>query len=175
MVADGIDYTRVDRKLRTFIRFARELAGLSACRRDKVGCVVFPKDFSRVVAIGYNGPPRGCDNGSCSGEEGLCGCAHAETNAMVSGLVGEGLVLFSTRSPCIHCGCAIANCQAVTAVIYDQPYKNDFGVGVLLRAGKPCVKTEDVTHDTLERLFVHGGAAERAPEPGAEPEAVPRP
>lgn len=129
---------RADAKLEVMVAFARKLATLSTCRRDSVGCVIIPKDTSCVYAIGYNGPPRGRDNGSCSGVPGRCGCVHAEANAVakLDSTRIRGATLITTRSPCLACASLIANCAAVDEVIFAEPYRRwQDGVVVLLDAG----------------------------------------
>ena len=128
---------RSDEKLEVMLDFARGLAKLSTCRRDRVGCVIIPKDVSCVYAIGYNGPPRGQPNDACSGEIGQCGCTHAEANAVAkldSSRI-RGTTLISTRSPCAACAGLIANCKAVDEVLFISPYREwERGALILLDA-----------------------------------------
>jgi deoxycytidylate deaminase len=79
----GVHYDRVRDKLRAFWGFTESLASLSRCRRLRVGCVIIRPDFSEVLAVGYNGPPRGVPNDSCRDGAGVCGCIHCEANGLI--------------------------------------------------------------------------------------------
>src|SRR5687768_6076870 len=95
----GVYYDRVREKLAAFWAFTESLAGLSRCTRLRVGCVVIRPDFSEVLAVGYNGPPRGVPNDACRGGAGACGCIHCEANALVKINNGSrGLVMLCTDS-----------------------------------------------------------------------------
>lgn len=123
-------------KLNVFKRFAMDLAELSNCKRSKVGCVLVTDDYSRVLAIGYNGPPAGESNDSCTSEEGDCGCVHAEANALVKlTLPCVGLKLITTRAPCRHCAGLIVNAKSVEEVYWVSPYRDGRGLFLLQQAG----------------------------------------
>ena len=73
-----------------FMELAQNLALRSHCTRAQVGCVL-TKD-TRIISIGYNGPPAGTHN--CDDEFGEEGCPrdskgscslalHAEQNAIL--------------------------------------------------------------------------------------------
>ena len=128
--------SRLTFKLDHFIRFAADLKDLSTCRRAKCAAIIFDADCTRVYAIGYNGPPRGSDNESCTGTEGACGCAHAEANALIKVReVGvRDAVLYSTTYPCPHCAALIANSGVVGCVLYSAPYR-DMRLEPFLNAG----------------------------------------
>jgi len=129
--------TREKHKMIKFMGFCESLASLSTCKRQQCGAIIFPWDFTVVRSIGYNGPPRGCDNDSCDAVEGNCGCVHAETNAVIKfGYIDDprNYVMYSTTAPCKRCASLILNCPPITTVIYDKPYRNDLGLK-LLRSG----------------------------------------
>lgn len=108
-----------------------DLAQLSTCKRAKVGCVVVPDDLSMVYSIGYNGPPAGEPNDSCTGEQGRCGCVHAEANAVVKlGPVTEA-VLVCTTAPCLACAGLIVNCRKIHCVVYGLAYRDESGLELL--------------------------------------------
>lgn len=141
-VAMAVD-SRQLQKFRVFVSLAEGLAKVSTCRRLLVGCVVVPADLSMVYSIGYNGPPAGEPNDSCSGEEGRCGCVHAEANALVKlSTTDEECLLITSRAPCRHCAGLIVNCKKVAAVVYADGYRDDSGLDLLLRAGMAVVKLE---------------------------------
>lgn len=139
-VADANSMTARDlEKLHAFWRFAAGLSDLSTCRRRAVGCVVADPGLTSVLAIGYNGPPRGLPNDRCREAEGACGCIHAEANALVKLRGGGGLALLTTTSPCEHCAGLIVNCGKVATVIYGDAYRDSSGLAVLLAAGVAAV------------------------------------
>lgn len=127
---------RSDLKARVFADLARSLAGLSTCRRARVGAVVVTPEMTEVLAVGYNGQPAGEPNGSCRASEGTCGCVHAEANAIVklSDRRG-GLVLLTTTSPCEACAGLIVNCGRVGEVRYAERYRDEAGLRLLARRG----------------------------------------
>jgi dCMP deaminase len=97
-----------------YMSLATQLAQKSHCVKQKVGAVL-TKD-TRIVSLGYNGPPAGTHN--CDEEWPETGCArdrkgscylalHAEANAILyatrnnTSLVGS--TLYVTLSPCLAC------------------------------------------------------------------------
>jgi dCMP deaminase len=97
-----------------FMNLALDLAKRSHCVKAQVGAVL-TKD-TRIISIGYNGPPAGthnCDEefpmeGCPRDSKGSCSLAlHAEENAILyaakNGSQLEGTTLYCTLSPCISC------------------------------------------------------------------------
>ena len=97
-----------------FINLATDLAKRSHCVKAQVGAVL-TKD-TRIISIGYNGPPAGthnCDEewpetGCPRDARGSCSLAlHAEENAILyavkNGANLEGATLYTTLSPCLPC------------------------------------------------------------------------
>lgn len=97
-----------------FMDLAVNLAKRSHCIKAQVGAVLV-KD-TRIVSIGYNGPPsntHNCDiefpeTGCPLDAKGSCSLAlHAEQNAILyaakNGTSIEGTTLYVTLSPCIAC------------------------------------------------------------------------
>ena len=93
---------------------AINLAKRSHCIKAQVGSVLV-KD-TRIISIGYNGPPAGthnCDeefpeHGCPRDSKGSCSLAlHAEQNAILyavkNGSTIDGSTLYVTLSPCISC------------------------------------------------------------------------
>ncbi len=127
--------SRRELKLEKFFDFAISLSNLSYCKRAKVGCVICDKEFTMVHSIGYNGPPSGIDNDSCTGEPGNCGCVHAEANAMIKlGSVSD-VILLSTTIPCVHCAGLIVNSRKISSVFWISGYRSDRGSEILKKAG----------------------------------------
>jgi deoxycytidylate deaminase len=114
-------------KASTFMGFANGLSALSTCKRKGCGALLTPRDFTRVVAVGYNGPSRLESNDACPGTEG-CGCLHAEVNCLTKPRypTDVDLLLLVTRAPCLHCAKVVCNSGAVTGVVY--VYESTLGV-----------------------------------------------
>jgi deoxycytidylate deaminase len=142
---DLADHARFLLKLRTFWRFAEGLGRLSCCKRLGVGCIVIRPDLSEVLSIGFNGPPAGVDNDSCTGVEGACGCVHAEGNALAK-LKTEsgGLIMMTTTLQCTHCAGLVVNSRRVRYVVYGMEYRDPNGVRLLRSAGLEVIKAESV-------------------------------
>ncbi|MCY7350796.1 MAG: dCMP deaminase family protein [Cytophagaceae bacterium] len=96
------------------MELAINLARRSHCIKAQVGAVLV-RD-TRIISIGYNGPPAGthnCDEefpevGCPRDSKGSCSLAlHAEQNAILyaakNGSAIEGSTLYITLSPCIAC------------------------------------------------------------------------
>lgn len=97
-----------------FMELAVNLAKRSHCIKKHVGAVLV-KD-TRIISIGYNGPPSGthnCDEefpetGCSRDSKGSCSLAlHAEQNAILYAVKNkatvEGSTLFVTLAPCLAC------------------------------------------------------------------------
>lgn len=142
--------TRVMRKIGVFRNFAQELAGLSTCKRASVGCVIVPRDFSQVYAIGYNGPPAGLDNNRCTGIPGQCGCVHAEANATIKlQTTDTDCRMITTTCPCPACAALIINKGCIQRVLYLVEYRLTAGAQLLIEAG---IEVRHYTTD-LERWW----------------------
>lgn len=133
------------------MKLAIELADRSHCVRAHVGAVL-AKD-TRIISIGYNGPPAGthnCDeewpNDGCARDsKGSCSLAlHAEQNAILyaakNGSKVEGATLYTTLSPCIACARLILS-SGISLVYYSKSYAvykglpSDEGVDFLRKFG----------------------------------------
>jgi dCMP deaminase len=134
-----------------YMNLASDLAGRSHCVRAHVGAVL-TKD-TRIISIGYNGPPPGthnCDEewpetGCARDSKGSCSLAlHAEENAILyavkNGSKIEGATLYTTLSPCIACARLILS-SGIREVFYRDSYAaykglvSDEGVDFLNRFG----------------------------------------
>jgi dCMP deaminase len=144
-----------------FMNLATDLAKRSHCVKAQVGAVL-AKD-TRIISIGYNGPPAGthnCDEewpgvGCARDSKGSCSLAlHAEENAILyavkNGANLEGATLYTTLSPCLPCARLIFS-AGVKKVYFDKSYAaykgliSDEGVDFLNRFGVTAVKFEDET------------------------------
>jgi len=123
-----------------FMELAINLARRSHCVRAQVGAVLV--NDTRIISIGYNGPPAGTHN--CDEEFGEDGCPrdskgscslalHAEQNAILyatkNGANVEGSTLYVTLSPCIACARVIYSMK-IKKVLYLNSYAEYKGIGV---------------------------------------------
>jgi dCMP deaminase len=134
-----------------YMNLAADLAARSHCVRAQVGAVL-TKD-TRIISIGYNGPPAGThncdeewpDSGCAKDSKGSCSLAlHAEENAILyaarNGSKIEGGTLYTTLSPCIACARLILS-SGIKVVVYKDSYAeykglpSDEGVDFLKRFG----------------------------------------
>ena len=139
-----------------FMNLASDLARRSHCVKAQVGAVL-TKD-TRIISIGYNGPPahtHNCDEewpetGCPRDARGSCSLAlHAEENAILyavkNGADLEGSTLYVTLSPCLPCARIIFS-SGIKKVIYLNSYAeykglpSDEGVDFLTRFGVETVK-----------------------------------
>jgi len=139
-----------------YMELAENLAKRSHCVKAHVGAVL-TKD-TRIVSLGYNGPPAGthnCDiewpNEGCPRDsKGSCSLAlHAEQNAILyaskNNVSIEGSTLYVTLSPCISCARVIYT-TGIKKVYYLNSYadfkglKNDEGVDFLQKFGVEVVR-----------------------------------
>jgi dCMP deaminase len=149
-----------------YMELAVNLAKRSHCLKRHVGAVL-TKD-TRIISIGYNGPPSGthnCDeewpvDGCPRDSKGGCSLAiHAEQNAILYAVKNktavEGATLYVTLSPCLACSRIIFS-MGISRVIYLNSYAaykglaSDEGVDFLNKFGVACQKYEgmltNVTH-----------------------------
>jgi len=115
-----------------FMNLALMLAMRSHCVRIKVGAVLVKE--TRIVSIGYNGPPsktHNCDEewpgvGCPPSLRGGCSLAlHAEENAILyatkNNVSLEGATLYVTLSPCLSCARLIYS-SGIKKVYYYHSY-----------------------------------------------------
>lgn len=139
-----------------FMNLASDLAARSHCVRAHVGAVL-AKD-TRIISIGYNGPPAGThncdeewpDTGCDRDSKGSCSLAlHAEENAILyavkNGSKIAGSTLYTTLSPCIACARLILS-SGIKVVLFKDSYAaykglpSDEGVDFLRRFGVEVIK-----------------------------------
>ncbi|GAB4237619.1 MAG: cytidine/deoxycytidylate deaminase family protein [Ekhidna sp.] len=141
-----------------FMELAVNLAKRSHCIKRHVGAVL-AKD-TRIISIGYNGPPSGThncdeewpDSGCPRDSKGSCSLAlHAEQNAILYAVKNKtdvaGATLYVTLSPCIACA-RIIYTMKIEKVIYLRSYAeykgipSDEGVDFLRKFGVEVEKYE---------------------------------
>jgi dCMP deaminase len=148
-----------------YMELAVNLAKRSHCIRRHVGAVL-TKD-TRIISIGYNGPPAGTHNcdiewpetGCPKDSKGSCSLAlHAEQNTIIyatkNGALIEGSTLYVTLSPCIACARIIFS-TGIKRVIYLHSYAeykgiaSDEGVDFLRKFGVQVDKYEGLLPEVL--------------------------
>jgi dCMP deaminase len=123
-----------------YMELAENLAAKSHCVKAQVGAVL-TKD-TRIISLGYNGPPAGtynCDQvwpetGCPRDSKGSCSLAlHAEQNAILyaskNNVAVEGSTLYVTLSPCIACARVIFT-VGIKKVFYKNSYAKYKGIPV---------------------------------------------
>lgn len=121
-----------------YMELAVNLARRSHCIKRHVGAVL-AKD-TRIISIGYNGPPSGthnCDDewpetGCPRDSKGGCSLAiHAEQNAILYAVRNkssvEGATLYVTLSPCLACA-RIIYTMGIARVIFLNSYAEHKGI-----------------------------------------------
>lgn len=121
-----------------FMELAVSLAKRSHCLKAQVGAVLTKE--TRIISIGYNGPPAGthnCDDeypevGCPRDSKGGCSLAiHAEQNAILyaskNGAGVEGATLYVTLSPCLSCA-RIIYTMGIKRVIFLDSYAQYKGI-----------------------------------------------
>lgn len=145
-----------------YMELARNLARKSHCVRAQVGAVLTKE--TRIVSLGYNGPPAGTHNcdvewpgaGCPKDSKGSCSLAlHAEQNAILyaskNNVSMEGSTLYVTLSPCISCARVIYT-MGIKKVIYLDSYASykglptDEGVDFLRKFGVEVMQYTNVKH-----------------------------
>ncbi|MEQ9467214.1 MAG: dCMP deaminase family protein [Ekhidna sp.] len=149
-----------------FMELAVNLAKRSHCIKRHVGAVL-TKD-TRIISIGYNGPPSGTHNcdlewpeeGCPRDSKGSCSLAlHAEQNAILYAVKNktdvEGATLYVTLSPCIACA-RIIYTMKISKVIYLKSYAefkgipSDEGLDFLQKFGVEVEKYEGTLDNVTE-------------------------
>jgi dCMP deaminase len=122
-----------------YMELAVNLAKKSHCIKRHVGAVLTKE--TRIISIGYNGPPAGThncdeewpDKGCPRDSKGGCSLAiHAEQNALLYAVKNKtevvGATMYVTLSPCLACS-RIIYTMGVKKVIYLNSYAEYKGIG----------------------------------------------
>jgi len=106
-----------------FMRLAAHVAQWSKDPSTKVGAVIVDSK-RRVIAMGYNGFPRGVDDSPeryADREVKYAHVVHAELNAILNALGPvEGCTLYTTLEPCTGCAKAIIQSGISRVVLPDR-------------------------------------------------------
>ncbi len=139
-----------------YMELAEKLATRSHCVKAQVGAVL-TKD-TRIISLGYNGPPAGTHNcdidfpieGCPRDSKGSCSLAlHAEQNAILyaakNNVSMQDATLYVTLSPCISCARVIYT-TGIKKVYFKDSYAkfkglaNDEGVDFLRKFGVEVIE-----------------------------------
>lgn len=128
-------------RLQVFKDFTLGLANMSKCTEKGVAAIITDKALAQVHSIGINGGPKGLYDCLCV-VDGKYGCVHAEVNCLIKNtFVGDGLIMFTTLSPCKQCAASIINSPSrFDTVYYFEAWKDDTGLKLLKAAGIQVVK-----------------------------------
>lgn len=134
---------------------------LSSAKKLQCGAVLVTPDDKRILMIGYNGTPTGCNNvcedyvcEECNtlNKTNICSnCGktltemktkdnvlHAEENCLIfcakAGIKTEGCILYSTHLPCKNCAKLILG-AGISKVYYRYPYRSTAGKEILDQNG----------------------------------------
>lgn len=139
-----------------YMELAEKLATRSHCVKAQVGAVL-TKD-TRIISLGYNGPPAGTHNcdvdfpveGCPRDSKGSCSLAlHAEQNAILyaakNNVSMQDATLYVTLSPCIACARVIYT-TGIKKVYFKDSYAkfkglaSDEGVDFLRKFGVEVIE-----------------------------------
>lgn len=114
-----------------YMDLARHVSTWSKDKSTKVGCVIVAPDMRTVVAMGYNGFPRGVyDDMQCRHERPLKykWTEHAERNAIYNaahkGISLQGCKMFVPWFPCCDCARAVIQ-TGITELYCHKPDLSD--------------------------------------------------
>ncbi len=137
-------------------RFAKQ----SRCQSRQVGAILV-KD-SRLLAEGWNSPPRGSKAQDCprclSGPKPGKGlefaiCCHAEANAIAnaaySGVDLKEATIYCTTYPCAECAKLICG-AGIIEVVYDHTYPSHLTDLIFESANITSRRFKDVDHDQTQ-------------------------
>lgn len=126
-----------------FLQMLGLVASRATCARGANGAIITSAD-GHVLAMGYNGGPRGlphCLDSPCAGatdapgDYSRCEAIHAETNAIQQcRSLQEAAVIYVTRTPCFQCAKQIAN-SPIKRVVVAFSHPRQEGAALLRRCG----------------------------------------
>ena len=126
-----------------FLNILHAVAERSTCPRRQVGAIITTED-GRILATGYNGPPRGiehCNESPClgrydpPGDSRRCAAVHAEMNALLQcWRLDLAHSLYVSCTPCFTCAKTIANTN-IKRIICLEPYADVEGLRILEALG----------------------------------------
>jgi deoxycytidylate deaminase len=132
-----------DRHHKEMMLLAFKTSKESNCKRLKVGCV------ANKYTTSFNHTLMEAD--SCTGEEGKCGCIHAEMIAIQGNNEDDrlGPNLYITHSPCVVCAQLIVINGCFDNIYYCKDYRDKRGLTLLQKYYKN-VKRIKLTKKEIE-------------------------
>ncbi|MCL2029620.1 MAG: cytidine/deoxycytidylate deaminase family protein [Deltaproteobacteria bacterium] len=131
-----------------FLGLAELAATRSTCLRRRVGALLVAD--RRVLATGYNGPPRGlahCREAGCLREDfkvpsgqrhEICRAIHAEQNAILQaahhGVLVRQATLYCTHQPCAICARLMLNLD-ITRLVLRGAYPDELALDLFREGG----------------------------------------
>ena len=110
-----------------FLEMARSVAEWSKDPATKIGCVIVDPKSRTVVAVGYNGLPRGVDDANAARyvrPTKYLYTEHSERNAVYNaarrGTTTEGCTMYMPWYPCADCARAIIQ-SGITRLVCGRP------------------------------------------------------
>jgi dCMP deaminase len=125
-----------------YMDIANKYASKSKDPRLKVGAIIIPEDFSKILAVGYNGWEKGGQNVPDSLEPGGSGTVHGEINCLLkfSDYNYDNCYMFCTHSCCKVCARAIVNFGKISCFVYEEEYRDTSGLDILRDRGIKVIK-----------------------------------
>lgn len=147
-----------------YMDLAVKIAQRSHCIKRHVGAVLAKE--TRIVSVGYNGPPAGThncddefgDNGCALDSKGSCSLAiHAEQNAILYAAKNKvnvkGSTLYVSLSPCLACA-RIIYTMGINRVVYLNSYAEYKGLAT--DEGLDFLSKFGVTIEKYQGTIEHG-------------------
>lgn len=135
----------------TFMLVATVSAQRSKDPATQVGCCIVDHN-NRVIGIGYNGLPRGCNDDDFPwsndtqlpyDETKYAYVVHAEQNAILNSILSlDGATMYVTRHPCNECAKSIIQSGISTVIYRDMPTSSPVA---------------DMSISASQRMFSHAG------------------
>lgn len=112
------------------MRIVEEVASWSKDTSSKYGAAIIRPSTKTLLAIGYNGIPRGIQyvEAHHSRPDKYMYWVHAEQNAIFNGaregVRPEGCAMYVLKPPCSNCAAAIIQ-AGITEVVFKEPHSAD--------------------------------------------------
>lgn len=95
----------------------------STCEKKQVGVVITNKAITVEYSMGYNGNYPGGANKCDKPLDSICGCIHAETNALLKLKTSDDeKIIFTSMFPCKACAKNITAAGGFIKLFYAQDY-----------------------------------------------------
>ena len=121
----------------TWMTVAYTMAFRSHDEKTQVGAVIVSEDNATLLGLGYNGNYCGGPHQRDSLEDGGSNFLHAEENALIKCPHHYCMrrIMYVTVASCLMCAKRVLNAK-ISAIIYDEPYRDMSGVDLLKSTGR---------------------------------------